>query len=154
MNEEKDRKEGVRNMIWQVERIRARAGYLDDDGAEKISSKSLVVEIGRGARSLSERIREAIQAERMRLALEERGYESIEDADDFDLPDEDGEEPWSAYELEDDFGEPLVTQKDMDEALTDGVPSSNNDTSPPDAPPMPPSEGSSESEEGAGSKGQ
>lgn len=74
---------------------------LDDDGKEILNPMPLEVkeDLGRPP-TLKEQICRILKGERMKALLEQQGYESFEEADDFDVPDE-PEEPISGYEVKD-----------------------------------------------------
>lgn len=48
--------------------------------------------------NLGERVREMIRSERLALAAREEGYETFEEADDFNVPDDDTFDPQTPYE--------------------------------------------------------
>lgn len=79
---------------------------LNKDGTFKVDPTPMAPPIGyKKHPSMVEIMRDMIRSERMRTLAEERGFESFEDADDFDVPGEDGEELRSGFE--NDFDPPI-----------------------------------------------
>lgn len=79
---------------------------LNKDGTFKVDDRPMSPPIGyKKHPSMVEIMRDMIRGERMRVAAEEAGYETFEDADDFDVPGEDGEELRSGFE--NDFDPPM-----------------------------------------------
>ena len=70
--------------------VRMRDSYLSE-GAERPDPTPVEKVIKKPRLGLNERIAAAIQAERLRARAEAEGYETFEEADDFDIDDE---EPW------------------------------------------------------------
>lgn len=80
----------------RVGKLRTSA-YLDLDGREMPSPLPVAPPVGYKKRpSLSEQIREMVRSEHLRRAAVESGMETFEEADDFDVPDD--EDPASPYE--------------------------------------------------------
>lgn len=67
--------------------------------------------------SMVEHIRAMVRSEHLRIAAEQAGLESFEEADDFDVPDED--EPLSAYEMADDYEPVSEFRRRMERAERD-----------------------------------
>lgn len=69
--------------------------------------------------NLGERVRELIRSEKLALAAAEAGYESFEEADDFDVPDDDTFDPQTPYEeifegsIQEDVAERFKHQQDQ-----------------------------------------
>lgn len=85
--------------------------FLDVRRREMPSSLPIAPPIGyKKTPSLSDQIREMVRSEKLAAALAERGMETFEEADDFDIPD-DPVDPQSAYEadFEGDATEPFRT---------------------------------------------
>ena len=89
----------------------------------------------------------AIQHERMRAAAEAEGYETFAEADDFDVPDEDDIEPWSAYEMEEEFA---LDAPPSDSVASDADAEKHLEQPAAQEPPMP--SGPSEPDSGAGAQ--
>lgn len=80
----------------------AQDSYLDPRGREMPSPLSIAPPIGyKRTPSLSDQIRQIVISEKLAQEARTQGYESFEEADDFDVPDEDV--PVSAFEMEEDF---------------------------------------------------
>nr|QJB19892.1 MAG: hypothetical protein [Microvirus sp.] len=77
----------------------AQEGYLDARGRELPSPLPIQPPIGyKKTPSLSEQIRAMVVSEKLRLEAEQAGFESFEDADDFDVGDD--YDPRSPYEYD------------------------------------------------------
>lgn len=72
---------------------------MDDQGREVPDPIPLEPPVGYFRQpSLAEQIREMVRSEKLRLEAEAAGYESFEEADDFDVEDDDSFDPSTPYE--------------------------------------------------------
>ena len=97
-------------------RVKAAHVKYDDQGRELMDPTPVAPPIGyRKSPSITEQIRNMIRSERLREEAEEQGYESFEDADDFDVGDD--YDPKSPYE---EIFEPLPMDDGMERLKTLG----------------------------------
>ena len=75
---------------------------INEKGEEVGDPRPLEVPVGfkRGDDSLAVKIRQIIRSERMAQLAQESGRETFEEADDFDIPDDDQYDPESPYEVQ------------------------------------------------------
>lgn len=96
--------------------------------------------------SMMELIAKMVRSENLRQAAESAGFESFDEADDFDVDDEDGE-PISAYQMEDGF-EPIHQSSEVPTPRQPpaSTPPENNSAPPvsPAAVPTPPAPGAAQ----------
>lgn len=80
-------------------RNRHRRAYLDEFGHEKLDATPMAPPVGYvKAPSLVERIREMIRSERLAMEAAQQGFETFEEADDFDVGDDfDPRSPYEEY---------------------------------------------------------
>lgn len=96
--------DAIRAAEREAAAMRAQEKPLDELGRELPDSTPLEPPLNyQKTPSLSDQIRDLIRSEKLKQAAEEAGYESFDDADDFEI--EDDPYPYSPYE--DEFSTPL-----------------------------------------------
>lgn len=86
--------------IEKYTRAVRRRSFLTKDGRELPDPTPMAPAIGfKRQPTIADRLREIVRSEHMRIAAEEAGKETFEEADDFDVGDEDDYNPRSPYEI-------------------------------------------------------
>lgn len=108
-----------------VEKVLLKFGLLDEDGREHPDPVPVAPPIGHNPQpSLAEKIRAMVQSEHLRLAAEQAGMETFDEADDFEVDEDDDFDPSSPWENE--FDQPVseLRKREAEEkaALADAKP--------------------------------
>lgn len=100
--------DAIRNSQIEEAEMRAAEKLLDPLGRELVDETPMAPPVGYNPQpTLVEQMRMMIQGERMRLAAMEGGFETFEEADDFDLD----EDPFPRSPHEDEFDQPLPARE-------------------------------------------
>lgn len=102
-------------MSSEVEKVFLKFGLLDEDGREHPDPVPVAPPVGHNPQpSLAEKIRAMVQSEQLRMAAVAAGAETFDEADDFDVPDDDDFDPQSPWE--NDFDPPVAELRKREEA--------------------------------------
>lgn len=100
--------EQIRQQEIEAAELRAAELLVDDLGRELCDPTPMEPPLGYNPQpSLAEQMRMMIESERLRLAAEAAGYETFEEADDFDME----EDPFPRSPHEDEFSNPLSARE-------------------------------------------
>lgn len=100
--------EAIRLREIEEAEMRAAEVFLDDLGRELCDPTPMQPPLGYNPQpSLAEQMRMMIQSERLRLEAEAAGYETFEEADDFEMD----EDPFPRSQHEDEFDSPLSARE-------------------------------------------
>lgn len=100
--------EAIRQQEIEAAEMRAAEVFLDDLGRELCDPTPMQPPLGYNPQpSLAEQMRMMIESERLRLEAERAGFETFEEADDFEMD----EDPFPRSQHEDEFDSPLSARE-------------------------------------------